>query len=478
MTLQKPTLYLHIGTHKTGTSSIQMALHTHREELLKAGVLYPALNNAYNHRDLAVLLQSPEGMTKIQNWFEGILTRVNQQSISKVVISAEALYFLRMSELVRNRDGLRQSIITEENYREKLNKLRALIPDFFDIKVVVYLRRQDSLVESAYYQLVKVSGVFSGTIGEVIEDLSVYMDYSFILNLWAEIFGKENILVRVYEKQQLPGGSVQDFLRVIDMPTELSASILTSTDNYNTRLSRDILDYKLILNRLLAEEDPIRMEQLHYTMLEKLSEQPDFNHRNTDLLTATEKRAIIAKFAEINSKIAQDFLGRQDRSLFYEDLPKEEQLIDSNGLSVEMAVKIGMHLIFLILDGNQGSNIERTNQFWSYTPSEFDGRRFLNNPVIGFIQKIYNKVLHERDRLIIRRSGLFDSDFYLSTYSDVAASGMDPIKHFVCSGWKEARKPTNYFDVSSYVVEHPEVIRLGVNPFVHFIQKTRITDRK
>jgi len=52
-------MYLHIGIHKTGTTSIQMALHAHRDELLNAGVLYPSLKKDYNHRESAEYLQSP-----------------------------------------------------------------------------------------------------------------------------------------------------------------------------------------------------------------------------------------------------------------------------------------------------------------------------------------------------------------------------------------------------------------------------------
>lgn len=474
MTLQKPTLYLHIGTHKTGTSSIQMALHTHREELLKAGVLYPALNNAYNHYELAVLLKSPEGMTIIQNWFDGIVEKVNQRSINKVVISAEALYFLRFIELVKTKDNPRNSTITEENYREKLNNLRALIPDIFDIKVVVYLRRQDSFIQSGYSQLIKGSEYFSGSIREFIDGLAVFMDYSFMLNLWAEIFGKENILVRVYEKQQLPGGSVQDFLRVIEIPTDLSNIILSTTDNYNIRLSRELLDYKLILNQLLKNEDPVRKDQLHYTLLEKLSEQPEFRQTNGEFLTTQEKRDIISRYSESNAKVAREFLGREDGRLFYEALPEETKSDSYPGLSVERAVEIGTRLSFLVIDGyEQRTKIKSLHSVLSY-PELLDAQGLLNMFPMKILKKIYVKIKNEKDIRIIRRSGLFDAEYYLAYNPDVAASGVEPIRHFAYSGWKELRKPNDLFDVNGYILDHPEIIRSGMNPLVHKIIHSKV----
>lgn len=41
----------------------------------------------------------------------------------------------------------------------------------------------------------------------------------------------------------------------------------------------------------------------------------------------------------------------------------------------------------------------------------------------------------------VRRAGMFDAAWYNRTYRDVAASGMDPLRHFVCHGASEGRAP-------------------------------------
>ena len=41
----------------------------------------------------------------------------------------------------------------------------------------------------------------------------------------------------------------------------------------------------------------------------------------------------------------------------------------------------------------------------------------------------------------LHTSGLFDAVYYLSTYPDVAALGMDPAKHYIRFGWQEGRNP-------------------------------------
>lgn len=51
---------------------------------------------------------------------------------------------------------------------------------------------------------------------------------------------------------------------------------------------------------------------------------------------------------------------------------------------------------------------------------------------------------------LIEKSGLFDRTFYLNEYPDVAATGIDPLVHFVTIGAKEGRNPSPYFDTVFY----------------------------
>ncbi len=70
----------------------------------------------------------------------------------------------------------------------------------------------------------------------------------------------------------------------------------------------------------------------------------------------------------------------------------------------------------------------------------------------------------------IRRSGMFDTQFYLEKNADVAISGMDPLAHFVKHGAREGRDPNPYFNVSRYLKSFPEVARSGLNPLLHYIR--------
>lgn len=86
------------------------------------------------------------------------------------------------------------------------------------------------------------------------------------------------------------------------------------------------------------------------------------------------------------------------------------------------------------------------------------------------MQKINRMEVWEK---IIKNSGLFDEEFYLSTYQDVKNAGVDPVKHYVKSGSKENRNPSSDFDTKFYVNENPSVKYLDTNPLVHYITQGR-----
>jgi glycosyltransferase involved in cell wall biosynthesis len=67
----------------------------------------------------------------------------------------------------------------------------------------------------------------------------------------------------------------------------------------------------------------------------------------------------------------------------------------------------------------------------------------------------------------------FDRVFYLDTYADVRANGIDPIRHYHEHGWREGRNPTPWFDTRFYLSANPDVRDAGVNPFWHYLSAGR-----
>lgn len=61
----------------------------------------------------------------------------------------------------------------------------------------------------------------------------------------------------------------------------------------------------------------------------------------------------------------------------------------------------------------------------------------------------------------------FDSDFYLRSYDDIKAAGIDPFEHFMIHGWIEGRNPNAEFVTAEYI-KRAEGLRPTVNPFVEW----------
>ena len=79
-------------------------------------------------------------------------------------------------------------------------------------------------------------------------------------------------------------------------------------------------------------------------------------------------------------------------------------------------------------------------------------------------QKLY-KVLAE--------SNLFNAEWYVTQYRDVALSTLDPIIHYLRLGVLQKRNPSKDFDGVQYRRDYPAVGLSGINPLVHFESRGR-----
>lgn len=69
----------------------------------------------------------------------------------------------------------------------------------------------------------------------------------------------------------------------------------------------------------------------------------------------------------------------------------------------------------------------------------------------------------------IRASGLFDSNWYVLQYPDVARAGKNPLGHWLKTGWRERRLPSPYFDPDWYLTRYADVREAGINPLYHYL---------
>ncbi|MHC4104396.1 MAG: sulfotransferase family protein [Planctomycetota bacterium] len=86
--------------------------------------------------------------------------------------------------------------------------------------------------------------------------------------------------------------------------------------------------------------------------------------------------------------------------------------------------------------------------------------------------------LFRKQHRMIKKSGLFDSAYYLKKNPDVANSGINPVIHYLAFGAKERRNPNPLFDTAYYFQQNPDVAESGMNPLVHYIRYSRRNGRE
>ena len=85
--------------------------------------------------------------------------------------------------------------------------------------------------------------------------------------------------------------------------------------------------------------------------------------------------------------------------------------------------------------------------------------------------------LRQDDIELLRRSPLFDDAYYLRSNPDLAAKGVDPVKHYLRRGAAQGRDPSPDFSTTGYLRNNQDINEPGVNPLVHYLRQGRAEGR-
>jgi hypothetical protein len=240
-------LILHIGTHKTGTTSIQRGLSRNREVLKENGIWYPNYDlidkrGHYAHIGIANAFSGahPDLTRKdAVNFF----SQVAEQSkyYDTTIISAES--FFRHVSI--GADGQPQKIPgLAENYWPKRIDYISEVRDHFpvdDIEIAMVVRRQIEYGQSLYQEHIKTSG-YRGDFSEFRNSFWHRFDYLRQARAWAQVFGKLHVLR--FEDLIKADNIMDEFGTGIDV----ALSGLSSVPVENASLSPDLVVWKRMMN--------------------------------------------------------------------------------------------------------------------------------------------------------------------------------------------------------------------------------------
>ena len=210
----KRELFLHIGTTKTGSTSIQNVLKKNRAALLDQGVCYPTTPGLAQHTMLTYAIMSPHERARRFRSIEGKQPFDGSPEQRIAVFADEFAEEMRLLP-----DTVRRVILSSETIyvhlrkAEEVRRLHDLLQSWFEpIKVVVYLRRQDAHLISLYTQMLRAGAVCAPHEFEIRARPMHEIDYAELLNRWAGAFGNENILPRIFQRgANKPFNVVTDF---------------------------------------------------------------------------------------------------------------------------------------------------------------------------------------------------------------------------------------------------------------------------
>jgi hypothetical protein len=145
-----PVMYIHAGSHKTGTTAIQHTLGAAADALRQQGICWPLLSPNPGHHKLVRAAFGRDPVARFQTRRLAYRVRRQSRGCGTTVLSCEKIYRIGY-EFFASADQH-----TDENRRRRvavLRKLRGLFAEHFDIRVILYLRRVDEFAESMYKEL-------------------------------------------------------------------------------------------------------------------------------------------------------------------------------------------------------------------------------------------------------------------------------------------------------------------------------------
>jgi len=70
----------------------------------------------------------------------------------------------------------------------------------------------------------------------------------------------------------------------------------------------------------------------------------------------------------------------------------------------------------------------------------------------------------------IEKSGLFDTEWYFEQYPEVAEIYINPVMHYLETGWKQGYNPSPRFDTNKYLSMYPDVADAKICPLLHYVK--------
>jgi hypothetical protein len=305
-------ILIHIGTSKTGSTSIQRALAKSSRKGQLEEIYYPLPLGGHNHQEIVIpyhksyeklprqlrCKHSPSDFEVIRRGYLSDLFEQLRQH-NKVIICSEYLGSLNIEAIQRFRTDL-----------ENLG--------FIEFKVLIYIRKPASHYLSYIQQQLKASSKFS---------TPAQFRYRFLesINCWSKVFQPESLEIRIFQAQNFPDGSVVlDFNKCASK--FFKTSIQLEDESRNTSISAEGMIILQKYRRLVYPDDN-NVFKKDSTLLISLLRKSQLEIHQTKPKLSRQALSTIIRSHEKDINILKDYYGIDISEL---DQADQEKLATDN----------------------------------------------------------------------------------------------------------------------------------------------------
>lgn len=241
---------LHIGTEKTGTTTLQALLASNRDTLRQRGVAFTRSGGNQNDRDLAAYAVRDDHFDD-DRLIELGITDLDSKLRYKSDVAA------RFTEEIEGlREGCDTVILSSEHFQSRLRstfEIRVL-KDLLSstglevTKVLVYLRSPAEIIHSMYSTQLRNGSFAAPSEAADKEQWNHICDHERTLRQWSSAFGQGTMLPRLYVPSRFVGGDlITDFCQAtgidlagLELPEHRNRSLTPRGQEVLRRLNRRI----------------------------------------------------------------------------------------------------------------------------------------------------------------------------------------------------------------------------------------------
>ena len=272
-------IYIHIGTHKTGTTSIQKVLSTYERKSINEEWKYIKSPRCTKN----FMTSTQYDITLVNKFKTEIDTAIKKEkSAQKFILSSEALSGNPCN-------GYLNSDVVSLMLKEATKN--------YHVKIIIYLRSQDDFLESMYTQTIHEGGTSNFNTFLSHFDHPNSLNYDIFLRNFEVSFGLSNLHVQSYSHVSKEG-LLKDFSKIIKSELLFKSA---PTTRKNISYSRDALEIARICNSKLNTQQKKKIRKtLQKIMFKEKSESFSF-------FTHTARITFMEKYKTSNNGIAKRY---------------------------------------------------------------------------------------------------------------------------------------------------------------------------